>query len=267
MPDAPKPEPVALGQSFDPTAAGEITGRVVWQGDVPQVAAFRAPVNAGGAAASGPRRNWPNPLAPIIHERSRGVAGAVVFLRQVDPKLSRPWNLPPVRVEMRDYDYRVRQGDVETRTGFVRRGDTVEFVSLQAAFHSVRGRGDAFFTLALADEGRAYQRTFDRPGVVELSSAAGYVWARAHLFVAEHPYYARTDRDGRFTLPQVPGGDYEVVCWLPDWREKERELDGDTWQITRLKFRPPVEEKQQVDVNARRSTEANFTMTAAQFGR
>ena len=50
---------------------------------------------------------------------------------------------------------------------------------------------------------------------VELTSGAGHYWMRAYLMVAEHPYYALTNADGRFVLPQVPPGRYEIVCWLP----------------------------------------------------
>src|SRR5262249_48652253 len=150
--------------------------------------------------------------APVIAAGNRGVVGAVVFLRGVDPRQSRPWDLPPVVVEMCDFNYRVRQGTAVTRAGFVRRGAAGAFVSRPDVFPSLRARGDAFFTLAFLDPGQTQQRVFDRDGVVELSSAAGYFWARAHLFVTEHPYFALTDSTGRFTLPRVPPGEYELVC-------------------------------------------------------
>jgi hypothetical protein len=263
--DAPKSQPLALAEEFDPAACGDITGCAVWEGDAPNVVPFRAPVSPFGEAANGPKRDWPNPNAPAVDPKNRRVAGAVVFLRSVDPARSRPWDLPPVRVEIRDYDYRVRQGVVESRTGFVRREDPVEIVSHQAVFHSVRARGAAFFTLAFADPEQPRERVFDRPGVVELSSAAGYFWARAHLFVAEHPYYTRTDAAGRFVLPQVPAGDYELVCWLPDWRVKDRELDSESWQVTRLTFGPPVETTQAARVLARQTTMTEITIPTTRF--
>ena len=264
-PNTPTPEPTPLAEAFDPATAGTIAGRVVWEGDVPVVPPFRAPNCPCGEAALGPKYERLNPNAPVIDATGRGIAGAVVYLRGVDPKRSRPWDWSAARVEIREYDYRIRQGDNETRTGFVRRGEAVEFVSRQSVFHSVRARGDAFFTLAVPDAEKPYERVFERPGVVELSSATGYFWARAYLFIVEHPYYARTNADGRFTLPQVPPGDYELVCWLPNWHEQVRELDGDSWQIARLTFRPAVEETRKVSVVAGKATEAGFTLSAAKF--
>ena len=268
--DAPPPHtstpgPTPLAEAFDPATTGTITGRVVWEGDVPLVPSFRAPVHPSGEAALMSRHDWPNPNAPVIDATGRGVVGAVVFLRGVDPQRSRPWDFAAARVEIRDYDYRVRQGGDESRIGFVQRGSAVEFVSRQSVFHAVRARGDAFFTLALPDAEQSHERVFDRPGVVELSSAAGYFWARLYLFVAETPYYARTNADGRFTLPQVPPGEYELVCWLPNWHEQARELDGDSFQITRLRFQPAVEEVRKVSVVSGKVTQTGFTLSAAKF--
>ena len=38
-------------------------------------------------------------------------------------------------------------------------------------------------------------------------------WMSAWIVVAEHPYYAVTDADGAFTLPNVPSGTYTIEYW------------------------------------------------------
>src|SRR5262249_30904512 len=153
---------------------------------------------------------------------------AVVYLRGVDPARARPWDHPPVCVELRDYQIHVRQGDEEGRVGFVRRGAEVTAVSREPVFDSLQARGAAFFTLAFPDPDRPRTRRCPRAGVVELSSGVGHFWMRGHLFVSDHPYLARTDAAGRFSLPRVPAGRYELVCWLPDWHESSHERDADT---------------------------------------
>src|SRR5439155_25547234 len=135
----------------------------------------------------------------------------------------------------------VRQGGGAGNVGFVRRGDAVEMVSGQEVFHSLHASGAAFFTLAFPDAGDVACRRFEENGQVELTSAAGYYWMRGYLFVDEHPYYTRTDGEGRFTLANVPPGPCEVVCWLPDWREAHHERDPESGLVTRLTFRPPLE--------------------------
>jgi hypothetical protein len=266
-PSEPPPQAlVEVGRDFDPTTAGTIQGQVRWEGAIPNPAPFHAPVSPGVEHSGGARRDWPNPNAPQIDPQSKAVAGAVVFLRGVETSHARPWDHPPVQVELRDYRIRIRQGDAEQRCGFVRRGDTVTLVSRQEVFHSLQVRGAAFFSRALPDIDQPSTQRFDRAGVVELASGCGHFWMRGHLIVADHPYYTRTDNAGRFTLAQVPPGSYELMCWMPNWREAGHELDAETALVCRLAFRPPIEVVQSVRLEPRQTRIVSFTVAAERFG-
>jgi hypothetical protein len=232
----PSPE---AGTRFDAAAAGIVQGRVLWSGDLPADLTMPHRITTwppSGDTASLQR----NPNAPLIDPQSRGVRDAVVFLRGVDVTKARPWDHPPVQIEMQDLRMDIRQGSVDSRVGFVRRGDAVTMVSRDPMFHSLRARGATFFSLAFPDPDDPISRPMQSAGVVELSSGVGYFWMRAYLLVGDHPYYTRTDAEGRFTLPQVPPGEYEIACWLPNWRESRRIHDQDTGLVTRLYFQPPV---------------------------
>jgi len=266
-PASPTPEgPAPLGARFDPAAAGSVRGRVLWDGPTPDVAPFLAPPAASGLGAFGPRRLWPNPHAPAIDPTTRGVADVVVFLRGVDPARSRPWDHAPAVVELRDHLLFVRQGAHEGINGFVRRGTEVEVVSRTAAFQGVLLRGAAFCALPLPDAGRPWRHRLDRGGVVEVSSGSGQFWMHGWLYVDDHPYYARTAADGSFELPQVPAGRYELVCRAPNWHVAARELDADSFEVSRLTFAAPVERTQTVEVDAGGTAETTFTLSDALFG-
>jgi hypothetical protein len=264
-PDA-APSPTATAGDFDQATAGAVVGNVFWEGPEPAVPPFRSPTSPQGPAADGERREWPNPHRPRVSAKDHSVAGAVVFLRGVDPARARPWDHPPVRVVIDDWQARVSQDSDGGLVGFVRRGGVVEIESHQAIFHSIRARGAAFFTLAFPAPDQPRRRRLDRPGVVELDSSNGCFWMRAHLFVCEHPYYALSRGGAGFELSQVPPGDYELVCWLPDWREASHELDADTWMTSRLLFRPPLELKQVVRVEPGKTTLTTFRVSLAAFG-
>jgi len=257
---------VEIGRDFNPATAGTIQGWVTWRGAIPEVPSYRAPVSPGNEYTGQPRRLWPNPNAPRIDAATKGVAGAVVFLRGIDPQRSRPWDHPPVRVELRDYQIHVCQGEDDHTSGFVRRGETIEMVSRQSLFHALRVRGAAFFTRAFPDADRPCTQRLDRAGLVELSSGCGYFWMRGRLFVDDHPYYTHSDAQGRFTLPQVPPGRYDLVCRLPNWHEAARELDAETALICRLTFRPAVEIVKPVQVAPRQTRSAAFELDATHFG-
>jgi hypothetical protein len=265
--DEAPPPPAPLAADFDPSTAGTIAGRVIWEGAAPRVPPLESPVSPLSEQPTGQRLFWPNPLAPAVDPASRGVAGAVVFLRGVDPRRARPWDHPPVRVAVRDFAYHVRQGGTDALTGFVRRGDRVSIVADDDRFQAVRARGAAFFTLALAERDHSQERALAQTGVVEFSSNAGQFWMRAHLFVADHPYLARTDALGRFSLEQVPAGAYELASWLPNWHEASHELDGETALVSRLTFRPSVVKLRDMKVAPGAHRTVDFSYREDDFGK
>ncbi|MBI1918226.1 MAG: hypothetical protein HYS12_26335 [Planctomycetes bacterium] len=264
LPELPPPE---IGAHFDARTTGTVEGQLTWVGEVPQVSPFVSTPRPVADPPRAPKRPWPNSNAPSVDFRTRGVGDVVVFLRGIDPEHSRPWDHDSVRVEMSGYRYQVHQGRTTSRFGFVRRGRQVEMVSTDEAFYSARARGAAFFTLPFPDPHRPCQRTLLEKGVVELSSGSGQFWMRAYLFVDDHPYYARTDSQGHFSLAQVPEGEYELVCWLPDWRVARRERDPESTLTARLFFSPPVELVRRVTVHRGEKCSVAVDVSAEAFAR
>jgi hypothetical protein len=259
------PKDPTAGSAFDPATAGTIRGQVTWTGDLPSVAPLTTWSFLKLLDPPEGRHQFDNPHAPRIDPKTRGVAGAVVFLKGVDARRGRRWDHPPVRVEQRGYQLHVRQGDADGQVGFVQRGAAVEVVSGDAAFDALHADGAAFFSLVFPDPNEPRTRSLPANGLVELTSAAGHFWMRGYLFVDEHPYYTHTDEQGRFILPQVPPGHYEAVCWLPSWREAEHQRDPETSLITRLIFKPPVERRQSLSLEPGQTRTLSFTWSMEMF--
>jgi hypothetical protein len=213
----------------------------------------------------------PNPNAPRV--AAGGLADAVVWLRPVDLKRSKPWSIPPATVEVTRARMDVKQGGRAGSIGIVRRGEAVELVSREAidpttkrpALHSVRGRGAAFFTQMVPDPDRPVRRTLPEDGVVELSSGSAYFWLRAYLVVSDHPYVAVTGADGSFELDQVPDGEYELIAWKANWYVERLDHDPEAFGPARLEFRPPVEKRAGVRVVAGQPASASVTFAAEDF--
>jgi hypothetical protein len=244
-------EPNVRPSLFDPARCGRIEGRVAWDGPPAVVPTFLfgIPKKDGGFDM----QMMANPNRPEIDPESRAIANAVVFLRGVDLKAAKPWDLPRVQIELTDRNILVKQGDSPPRrVGFVRRCDPepVRITRTDPFFHSLRGRGAAFFTYTFPESDPPRRRTFDTAGRVELSSAAGFYWASADLFVDDHPYYTLTDRAGRFVLDHVPAGRVEVVVWLPNWNAARQERDPETGLVARQTYYPPLERSRPLTVQA-----------------
>lgn len=251
----------AVSSAFELATAGTLRGSVTWQGAVPVTQPFQTRPHPLAGLGVRERQVRANPNAPQIDAASRGVANAVVYLRGVDPRRSRPWDLPSVRLEMRDRRVAIRQGEQETRVGVVRRGDAVTMVSNDQYFHSLHADGAAFFSLMFPKPDRPLERRLNKNGLVEWSSGCGYYWLRGYTFVDELPYYALTDHQGRFTLTQVPPGRYDAVCWLPNWQEERHDRDPDMAIIWRIAFRRPLERIKSVRIEERVRTTVDFVMS------
>ena len=45
-------------------------------------------------------------------------------------------------------------------------------------------------------------------------------WMKTWVLVSDHPYYAVTDKNGNFSIENIPPGTYEVVCWQEKFGSK-----------------------------------------------
>jgi len=92
-------------------------------------------------------------------------------------------------------------------------GSVVDFPNLDPFFHNVFSMFDGKrFDLGLYEKATSHSVTFDRPGIC-------YVFCNIHpemsavVVVTGSPYYAVSDRAGKFSISNVPTGRYLVTVW------------------------------------------------------
>ncbi len=149
--------------------------------------------------------------------------------------------------------------------GIVRRGQTVELVSREPAVHGIRGRGAGFFTQMLLTPDKPVNHRLTDAGIVELSSGSWYFWMRGYLVVSDHPYVGITNSKGEVRFDKVPEGNYELVCWKPNWHIARIERDPEWIFQTGIVFDPPVDIRQPAKIIAGKESHFRFTLSAAEF--
>ena len=270
-PEQPPPKALAsqseLAQDYTSSETGSIHGRVVWEGQVPVAVSTLVRAIAYHPRIHEHPVRYETPHIPRVQPENQGIADAVVYLRNFDARHSRPWDHARVRVDFHSRQMQLRQGGTASNTGFILKGGKVETVNHDADYHALRGRGAVFFTLPLLTQEHVSSQTVTQTGLVELFDAGGYYWSHAHLFVVEHPYYARTDSAGNFTLEEVPEGNYKIVSWMPSWHVARSEIDPETAVIARLVWHTPQEQRQQVHVQKGKGASVSFCWTQAMFER
>ena len=92
-------------------------------------------------------------------------------------------------------------------------GTTVDFPNNDLTFHNVFSLSKTrSFDLGRYAAGRSKSVRFDKPGIVRVFCDI-HSHMSAYILVFSHRYFAVTDEDGRYRIPNVPPGTYTVVAW------------------------------------------------------
>jgi len=263
LPLAATPDPLPpLGTHFDRAESAKYSGRIHWCIPDHFPAHWTYPPNIPPVRRSlGNNRHdeIPNPNA-LTREPDRGIVGAVVALRGIDPAKSKPWHHPPVEVELTDRGIIVHQGDHHGRDGFVRRGDTVVFRVSGEQTLGFRARGAECFGSILTPKQSQVTHRFNKPGRVSLTSASGQYWSSADLFICDTPYITRTGADEEYVLSDIPPGPCEYAVYIPNWNVESCEIDPETGVLVRQQYAAPFEYVDPIVIKARVHTGRDHTM-------
>jgi plastocyanin len=101
-------------------------------------------------------------------------------------------------------------------------GTTVDFPNRDIILHNVFSLSKTkTFDLGLYRQNQGKSVTFDKTGLVKVYCNI-HQRMMGYILVLGNPYFALTDKEGKFSLKAVPSGTYALVCWYWDGRsEKE----------------------------------------------
>ncbi len=93
-------------------------------------------------------------------------------------------------------------------------GSELEILNNDGILHNIHTYSEAnpAFNQAQPKFKKKLKKKFDQPEVVRVECDA-HGWMKGWIVVMEHPYYAVTDGEGKFSLSDVPAGEYEVKIW------------------------------------------------------
>ena len=61
---------------------------------------------------------------------------------------------------------------------------------------------------------------FDKSEDVFVVKCDVHPWMKSYTQVFNHPYFSVTDKNGSFSIPNVPDGTYEIVAWQEKFGSK-----------------------------------------------
>ncbi len=99
-------------------------------------------------------------------------------------------------------------------------GTTVEFHNSDNLQHNVFGVGADEFNLGTYGLGAKKGTRFEKPGEVDILCNVHPEMA-AYILVLQNPYFARPDGGGKFSIANLPAGEYVVRAWYEGKSKKQ----------------------------------------------
>ncbi len=189
--------PVLAYEVVAVSGGGKIEGKVVFQGNVPT----KKIIPTKDKEVCGSPRDEPL----ILVGPDKGVQDAVVYLKEVAK--GKAWGMPEKPPAIDNVKCRFEPTVQVIHAGAI---DVVNTDPVLHNTHGFYGKRTAF-NLALPNQGQRITVQLDRPGLVRVECDA-HGWMLAWIFVADSPYYARTAKDGSFSIADIPPGNYTLVA-------------------------------------------------------
>jgi hypothetical protein len=182
------------------SGGGSIEGVVRYNGDVPmkKIIPTKDVQTCGGVREE--------PLITVGADKA--VESAVVYLADVTS--GKAWPAPGKPPELDNIKCRFEPAVQVIPVGPL---DVVNSDPVLHNTHGYYGKRTAF-NMALPNEGQRIPTELKKPGTVRVDCDA-HGWMEGWIYVVDNPYYAITGADGKFTITDVPPGNYKLVAVQP----------------------------------------------------
>ena len=184
--------------------AGTVTGKVLFEGEIPKVKPLTiSAAQAEGCCEAGDSVDDTD-FSLVIDKESKGIANVVIALTVEGKKFEVP-----------EEPYEVDQTNCRfiPHVSVVPVGATVSYKNSDKISHNVR-------TSSIKNQPINVTVAAGKDTKQELKSAEPikvacdiHPWMASYVYVTEGTHFTTTARDGSFSLPDVPPGEYKLEIW------------------------------------------------------
>ena len=217
--------PAAAAPAFDPASAGNVSGMVMLDGEMP--APEELMMNSDPVCAM----NATNTMSESFVGGNGHLGNVFVYVQAGLEGQSFPAASGTVILN--------QQGCRYTPHVFgIRVGQTLEIVNGDPTLHNIHATPavNAEFNMGQPIQNMRFERTFDSAEVMVPFRCDVHGWMNAYAGVLDHPYFAVTGEDGLFDISTLPPGDYVLEAWHEQLGTQTQNVTVATGQTAEVSF-------------------------------
>ncbi len=215
----------AAAPAFDPASAGNVSGMVMLDGEMP--APEELMMNSDPVCAM----DATNTMSESFVGGNGHLGNVFVYVQAGLEGQSFPAASGTVTLN--------QQGCRYTPHVFgIRVGQTLEIVNSDPTLHNIHATPavNAEFNMGQPIQNMRFERTFDSAEVMVPFRCDVHGWMNAYAGVLDHPYFAVTGEDGLFDISTLPPGDYVLEAWHEQLGTQTQNVTVATGQTAEVSF-------------------------------
>lgn len=201
--EAPAQPPAPAVSPVDPATAGNIAGKITFEGTPPAPQPIRMDSDRNCASQSDTATDQ-----SVLVDGSGALQNVFVYVKDGLGNLRFPVPAQAAVLDQKGCVYIPRVVGVQV-------GQPLEVVNSDPTLHNVHAIPSANqeFNTGQPIQGMKHTHTFSTKEVMVPFKCDVHGWMRAYVGVVDHPYFAVTGEGGTFTLKGLPPGTYTVEAW------------------------------------------------------
>jgi plastocyanin len=185
--------------------AGTITGTVTYEGKVPNL----KPIDMGADANCAKMHTEPQPSDLLVLGAGNTMANIMVRVASGLPA-GKTWPAPkePVVMDQRGCHYQPHVFGLMV-------GQTFKVLNSDGILHNVHAlpKVNKPFNMAMPPTVKESTQTFGIAEGMFMIKCDVHPWMSAYAGVFTNPFFSVTQKDGKFTISNLPAGTYEIEAW------------------------------------------------------
>ena len=214
--------------AFDPATAGNVSGMVMFDGELPEAEELRMNSDPNCAELA------TNTLSNAFVGSDGHLGNVFVYVKEGLEGQRFPVATDTIELNQQGCRYTPHVMGIQV-------GQTLQITNSDPTLHNIHATpsddgGNTEFNMGQVPGVPPFERTFESVEIMVPFRCDVHGWMNAYIGVLDHPYFAVTGEDGMFDVSTLPPGDYVIEAWHERLGTQTQNVTVATGQTAEVSF-------------------------------